>query len=90
MATFNLTAAFDKSSYAVGETMTVTVSGTVTSDGSTPVSATLVVTAADGSSTNLNATSAVSGGSETFTLTSVTDTANRTWTISGLSATATA
>jgi len=90
--TFNLTAAFDKSSYNPGDTMTVTVSGSVTNGSPTPVAATLTVTAADGSTSTLAATSAVTGATETWAITAVTDTASRTWTISadGHSATATA
>ena len=80
--TFNLTAAFDKPSYTVGDMMTLTVSGTVTSGDATPVAASIVVTAADGSTTNLSATSSVNGASETWSITGVTDTAGRTWSIS--------
>ena len=86
--TFNLTASFDKPSYSVGDTMILTVSGSVTSDAA-PVSASIIVTAADGATTQLSAASQVGGASLTFAITAVTDTANRTWTIiDGLSASA--
>jgi len=90
--TFNLTAAFDKTAYAPGDTMTLSVTGTVTSGSPSPVSAAIVITAADGSTSNLAATSSVAGAEETWTITSATDTANRTWTVAadGHSATATA
>ena len=95
--TFNLTAAFDKPAYNVGDTMTLTVSGTVVTDPSTPppVAATLTVTAADGALTTLTANATINptgGGSQTWMISKVSDTSNRTWTISadGASATATA
>ena len=66
--TFNLTAAFDKASYNPGDTMTLAVTGTVTSGSATPVSATLTVTAADGTTASLAATSSVTGGAETWTI----------------------
>ena len=89
---FNLTASFDKSSYNPGDTMTLTVDGTVTSGSATPVAATLTITAADGSTPSLAATSSVTGAAETWVISAVSDTATRTWTIAadGHSATATA
>lgn len=88
--TFALTAAFDQPSYTPGQTMTLTVSGSVTNGAPTPVSATVTITAADGTTTTLAATSSVTGATETWAITSVTDTANRVWTIAptGMSATA--
>jgi hypothetical protein len=89
---FNLTAAFDKPVYAAGDTMTLSIKGTVSNGTSAPVSATITVTAADSTTTTLTADSQVGGESLTFAITSVTDTANRVWTISadGLTATAVA
>jgi hypothetical protein len=90
--TFNLTASFDKTSYAPGDAMTLTVAGTVTSGSPVPISATITVQAADGSTATLAASSQVAGAPETWAITAVTDTASRTWTVSpdGKSATATA
>lgn len=89
---FNLVAAFDKTSYVPGEPMTITVTGDVTNGSTVPVSATILVTAADGSTTSLAAVSSVTGAVETWGITSVTDTTTRTWTVAadGKSATATA
>jgi len=80
--TFNLTAVFDKASYAPGETMTLTVSGNVTGSTSKPVSATVNITADDGSTSSLTAASSVSTTSDIgWKVTAVSDTDGRTWTI---------
>ena len=89
---FNLTAGFDKASYNPGDTMVLSVTGSVTAGNPTPVSATLTVTAQDGTTTVLAAASSVTGAPETWAITAVSDTAGRTWTIAadGKSASATA
>lgn len=89
---FNLVAAFDKPSYNPGDTMTLSVTGTVTNGTATPVNATITVTASDNTTTTLTAASAVGGEALTFVISAVQDTGNRAWTIAanGLSATATA
>ena len=78
---FNLTAAFDKSAYNAGDTMTVAVTGTVVSGSPTPVAATINIVAADGSTTQLAATSQVNGTEETWKIDSVIDLGGRAWTI---------
>ncbi len=87
--TFNLTAAFDKSNYAPGDLMTLTVSGTVTDGAETPVAATIVATSSDAQTTSFTASATVGGQTLTYTI-SVSDSGNRTWTVNGNVATATA
>jgi hypothetical protein len=90
--TFNLTASFDKASYLPGDKITLSVAGAVTSGTATPIEATITVTAADGATTSISATSQVSDVDEAWAITAVTDTAGRTWAVAsdGKSATTTA
>lgn len=95
--TFGVTAAFDKPGYKAGDVMTLTISGgdvRATTDTST-VTATLSLTAADGSTGSVTAQVPVSktvSTPESVVITSVTDTSGRTWAVAagGLTATATA
>lgn len=97
--TWNVTGAYDKSSYNKGDTMTVTISGgdvlsttTVQQSGTL----TLTITAADGATTTITMASVpinvTTTTPESVKITGVTDTSGRTWTIAanGLSMTATA
>lgn len=93
--TASLSLVLDKSDYAVGETMTATVSGTVVSG---PTSATVaiaaVVRASDGAqfSTNVvNATVTTPGGQPlSYAIKSITDLSGRVWTVGADGVTATA
>ena len=78
--TFNLTAKFDKDTYNVGDTMTVSVTGTVENAPSN-ISATINIKASDGATSVLTATAALAPGELTWVIDSVTDTAGRTWTV---------
>lgn len=101
--TFNVTAAYDKSSYNQGDTMTLTISGgdvlTQTTTTQTPSGAlSVTIAAADGSTTTINVPPGTVNVTTTTTtpesvkITGVSDSSGRTWTIAsgGLSATATA
>jgi hypothetical protein len=101
--TFSVSAAYDKTSYNKGDTMTVTISGgdvltqtTTTQQQSGAL--TLTLTAADGATTTITLPPEVVNVTSTTTtpesvkITGITDTSGRTWAINanGLSATATA
>lgn len=101
--TFNVTAAYDKTSYNSGDTMTVTISGndvltTTTTTQQQSGTLTLTITAADGSTstitvpaTTVNVTN-TSATPQSVVISAVSDTSGRAWTIAsnGLSITATA
>lgn len=101
--TFNVTAAYDKTSYNQGDTMTITISGndvlTQTTSSSLPTgNVTLTITAADGATTTVNVPVATVNITTTTTtpqsvrITGYVDTSGRAWSINanGLSMTATA
>ncbi|WP_024516839.1 hypothetical protein [Bradyrhizobium sp. Tv2a-2] len=101
--TWNVTAAYDKSSYNAGDVMTVTISGndvltTTTTTQQQSGALTLTLTASDGSTTTITipATTVTSTHTtstpESVTVTGFSDDSGRVWTIapSGLSISATA
>lgn len=97
--TFNVTAAYDKSSYTVGDAITATISGsdvlTNTVSGTSSAFA-LSATMADGSTASISmpaaAVSVITTAPESVRITAVNDTSGRTWAIAanGLSASAVA
>lgn len=94
---FSVTGAFDKSSYATGDAMKVTITGDdVLSTGSTtPVHVVLQLTAADGATGTVTADAvltSVVATHESVRITSVTDASGRVWAVDtgGLFATAVA
>lgn len=97
--TWNVTAAYDKTSYNAGETMTINISGgdvqTITTD-SPGGNVTLTITAADGAVTTVSLSptsiSTTVATPQSVAITGVADDSGRVWTISGngLSASATA
>lgn len=80
---FVLVASFDKSEYTQGDLITLSVTGTVTSDSaSVPLPVTVNIVAADGSKEPLSAASAVVtvGADQTWSIESVDDASGRVWT----------
>lgn len=97
--TFNVTAAYDKPSYAQGDTMTITISGDdVLTETVQKNSGNLSITikAADGATATIKLPPAIVNvlvsTNESVVISGVTDDSGRTWTVasSGLTATAVA
>lgn len=94
---FNVTAAFDKPTYAVGDVMKLSITGddVHTDVQNVPITGTMNFVASDGATGNASFSGQMSkqvATHESVKITSVTDTDGRTWTVDpgGLFATATA